>query len=1037
MADTGMVGGKNASLGELYQNLASHGVQVPFGFATSASAYWHFLENNQIKQALTDTLNKLDTTTFSNLNEVGEQCRKTILEAEFPKELKDDILTAYGELCRQTGTSSVAVRSSATAEDLPQASFAGQLESYLNIDGAEALLDACHRCYASLFTNRAIKYREDNDFDHMQVALSVGVQQMVRSDKASSGVGFTLEPDTGFQNVIVITGSWGLGENVVQGSVNPDEFVVFKPTLGKSAQPIISRKLGNKALTMIYARDPHADSPVLNIDTPEEKRNTFILNDEEVVLLANWCRAIEQHYKRHMDIEWAKDGLTGQFYIVQARPETVHATQKPEAKICSLKEKGTVLATGVALGEHIASGKARILHSPAEANLLQEGEVLVADSTNPDWDPIMKKAAAVITNRGGRTSHAAIVARELGVVAVVATGNATETIKDGQEVTVSCAEGRQGKIYDGKLNWTEQTINLQAITLPETEIMLILGDPDKAFQLSFLPNNGVGLMRLEFIINHAVKVHPMALVRFDELEDAEAKAAIAELTLGYANKEAYFVDQLSQAVATIAAAFYPKDVIVRMSDFKTNEYANLLGGQQFEFDEANPMIGFRGASRYYSPLYMEGFRLECEAMKVVREEMGLDNVKLMIPFCRTVEEGRKVVEQMEKNGLKRGENGLELYMMVEIPSNVILAKEFAKYFDGFSIGSNDLTQLTLGIDRDAEQIHYLFDERNEAVKTMIATAISSARSTGTKIGLCGQAPSDFPEFAGFLVKEGINSISFNPDALLNGIENVKKAEKEHPKYPVMSYNFNNKVALVTGASSGIGKATAEAFAREGAQVIIADVQAEAGQAAIDAITKSGGKATFIESNMAEPDSVKALFDAIESQFGQLDMAFNNAGIEGEQAFTADSSLDNWNRVININLRGIFLCMKYEIALMLKNGGGAIVNCSSVAGLVGFAGIPAYTASKHGVVGLTKTAALEYAQQGIRVNAVNPGVIHTSMIDRFTGGKEEMEEAMIAMEPVGRMGKPEEIAQAVLWLCSDKASFVTGQPLAVDGGFVAR
>lgn len=781
MKDVSSVGGKNASLGEMVQKLTGAGINVPDGFATTAEAYWKFLDDNNIRTPLAEILGRLDTKEFTNLREIGEQARTTIMHARIPDAIREAITAAYRRLCSQfDGPIQVAVRSSATAEDLPTASFAGQLESYLNITGEEELLDICLRCYASLFTNRAIKYRNDNGFEHMKVALSIGVQQMVRSDKACSGVIFTIDPETGFDNVILISGSWGLGENIVQGTVTPDEFVVFKPSLLRGKQSIISQRVGEKQQTMVYAElGNEAGEITVNRSTPQEQRERLVLHEKEVELLARWALTIEQHYERPMDIEWAKDGVTGKFYIVQARPETVHTTKDHNTiRTFSLKEKGKVLATGISLGNRIAAGKARILSSPAEADKLQKGEVLVTDITNPDWDPVMKKAAAVVTNKGGRTSHAAIVARELGIVAVVGTGNATDMIQDGQEVTVSCAEGKQGKIYAGLLDWEETTIDVRDIAMPNTQVMLILGDPDKAFSLSFLPNNGIGLMRLEFIINNSIRVHPMALVHFDKIEDDDTRSRIEELTRNYESKEHYFVHRLAQAVGTIAAAFYPKDVIVRMSDFKSNEYANLIGGTVFEPKEENPMIGFRGASRYYNERYREGFKLECEAMKRVRNEMGFTNVKLMIPFCRTVEEGRKVVELMEQNGLKRGDNALEIYVMVEIPSNVLLADKFAEVFDGFSIGSNDLTQLTLGLDRDSTLVSDLFNEQNEAVQMLIAAAIRSARNTGTKIGLCGQAPSDIPEFARFLVQQGIDSISFNPDALFKGIENIAAAEQQ-------------------------------------------------------------------------------------------------------------------------------------------------------------------------------------------------------------------------------------------------------------------
>ncbi|MDD3013353.1 MAG: phosphoenolpyruvate synthase [Candidatus Gastranaerophilales bacterium] len=789
MNNLAQVGGKNASLGEMFQKLTSKDINIPDGFATTSQAYWDFLDENNIREKLTEILNKLDKKEFSNLHQIGEEARQTVLNARIPDNLQNELNNAYTKLIsKYKEPIQVAVRSSATAEDLPTASFAGQQETFLNIKSSEQLIDASLKCYASLFTDRAIKYREDNNFEHMKVALSLGIQKMVRSDKACAGVGFTIDTETGFEKVIFLTGSWGLGENVVQGTVNPDEFYIFKPSLKKNKKAIISKNIGTKAKTMVYADDVGLDPSkvgvtTVNINTPEDKRRQIILSNNEIETLAKWSMTIEEHYKRPMDIEWAKDGISNELFIVQARPETVFASKKERYKVHTykLKEKGKVIAEGRSVGNKIASGKARILNSPSESDKLQPGEILIADMTNPDWDPIMKRAAAIVTNKGGRTSHAAIIAREIGVVAVVGTGNATETIKDGQEITVSCIEGENGLIYEEKLDWDEKEVDTKNIKMPKTQVMLILGDPDQAFNLSFLPNRGVGLMRLEFVINNAIRIHPMALVKFDQLKDQEAKQQIENMTFGYTNKEDYFVDKLSQAVATIAAAFYPNDVIVRMSDFKTNEYANLIGGKEFEPPEDNPMLGFRGASRYYNSRYKEGFNLECKAMKIVREDMGLTNVKLMIPFCRTVEEAKKVIETMEEFGLKRSENDLELYMMVEIPSNVILADEFAKYFDGFSIGSNDLTQLTLGIDRDSEIVSSLFNENDDAAKKLITMAIKKANETHTKIGLCGQAPSDYPEFAQFLVEQGINSISFNSDALINGINNINEAETKFKK----------------------------------------------------------------------------------------------------------------------------------------------------------------------------------------------------------------------------------------------------------------
>ena len=775
--DISTVGGKNASLGEMYSKLSSKGIAVPDGFAYTVSAFKSFLTINQLDNPIKKLMLQLDKVNYSNLKEIGASARKLIMNATLTKELENNIINAYKELSNGVDIE-VAVRSSATAEDLPNASFAGQHESFLNIKGEKEVLEAVKKCFGSLYTDRAIKYREDNHFKHEQVFLSVGIQKMVRSDKASSGIGFTLEPDSGFRDVIHLSGVWGLGENIVQGMITPDEFLVFKPTLLLGKNAIIQKRLGDKTKTMIYGTE--SENAVLNIDTPKEKQLQFVLNDQEILKLANWALIIEEYYKKPMDIEWAKDGITQEIFIIQARPETVHSLQDPLiVKEYRLLEKGKIISKGNAVGSKIAVGKARILQSPNESDKIIEGEIIVTDVTSPDWDPILKKSAAIITNKGGRTSHASIVARELGVPAIVGCGDATTTIIDGETITISCCEGKIGFVYKGKLNFEKTELNFTNLQKPDsTEVMMIISDPDKVFQLSRYPNDGVGLLRIEFIITHAIQIHPMALIKFNELTDVSVKNKIQSLTEHYTNKEKYFVDALSEGVATIAAAFYPKDVIVRMSDFKTNEYANLIGGKDFEPKEENPMLGCRGASRYYNEIYREGFRLECEAIKKVRDEMGFDNVKVMIPFCRTVEEGNKVIAIMKKYGLVQGVNHLEIYVMAEIPSNVILAEKFAAIFDGFSIGSNDLTQLVLGIDRDSTSISELFNEQNEAVKFMIASMITKARNEGSKIGLCGQAPSDYPEFAKFLVQQGIDSISFNPDALLQGIENIKKAEHE-------------------------------------------------------------------------------------------------------------------------------------------------------------------------------------------------------------------------------------------------------------------
>ncbi|MGB5387031.1 MAG: phosphoenolpyruvate synthase [Eudoraea sp.] len=774
--DIPQVGGKNASLGEMYNKLTSQGLKVPNGFTTTSDAYWNFLDENSLRKPLQIALAQLDTENYYNLNEIGAKARKMILGGKLPSDLSRKIIEAYQNLYKKEQFA-VAVRSSATAEDLPDASFAGQHDTFLNIKGRAALLKAVKKCFASLYTNRAIKYREEKGFKHDEIALSVGVQKMVRADMGCSGVGFTIEPESGFENVILLSGVWGLGENIVQGTVNPDEYYIFKPGLELGKYPIIQKKMGDKKLTMIY-EESKKETPTVNIHTPLPRQRQFVLSDEEIITLAQWASVIEKHYQKPMDIEWAKDGLTNELYIIQARPETVHQSKNKKLHIqYKLQEKGKVLTSGNAVGSKIKVGIPCLLQSPKEGKNLTTEHIIVTDTITPDWDPLLKQIGGIITNKGGRTSHAAIVARELGVPAIVGCHNATAIIEDGEMITLSCSEGKTGYVYDGKLLFKEEEIDFSNIRMPHTEVKMILADPENAFQLSLYPNDGVGLLRMEFIITHSVKVHPMALVKFNKLKNATIIQQINKLTQGYTNKQDYFIDQLSQGIATIAAAFYPKEVIVRLSDFKTNEYANLIGGKDFEPKEENPMLGFRGASRYYNNLYKEGFALECAAIKKVRDTMGLDNLKVMVPFCRTLEEGKKVVAIMEENGLKRGAKGLEIYTMVEIPSNVILAEEFAKIFDGFSIGSNDLTQLTLGIDRDSELMGQLFDENDPAAKKMIAMAIASARKTNTKIGLCGQAPSDFPEFASFLVKEGINSISFNPDALLQGIENINRAEK--------------------------------------------------------------------------------------------------------------------------------------------------------------------------------------------------------------------------------------------------------------------
>jgi pyruvate,water dikinase len=785
IADVGLVGGKNASLGEMYRELTPKGIRVPNGFAVTADAYRHFLRAGGLTERLRDALRGLDTRNLPDLAERGRRLREAILATPFPDDLRQEIVEAYAALCREYGPDTdTAVRSSATAEDLPTASFAGQQESFLNVRGERAVLDACRQCIASLFTDRAISYRVDRGFDHLAVALSVGVQKMVRSDLGAAGVLFTLDTESGFPDVVLINSAYGLGESVVKGRVDPDEFLVFKPTLKPGFQPILERAVGAKQEKMIYAT--RGGRSTRSVPVPLEDRGRLSLTDDEVLTLTRWGCLIEDHYSARagrlmpMDVEWARDGQTGELFILQARPETVHALahKATTLEVYQLQGKGPMLLEGRSIGQKIGAGPARVVRNVEELQDFQPGEVLVADMTDPDWEPTMKMASAIVTNRGGRTCHAAIVSREIGVPCVVGTEKATAVVRSGQTVTVSCAQGEVGVVYDGVIPFARQTLDLGGLTRPRTRVMMNVGNPDQAFSLAFLPNDGVGLARIEFIISGAIRVHPLALTRFDTLPDGSVKQQIAELTRHYADKTAYFVDRLAEGVGQIAAAFYPKDVIVRLSDFKTNEYAGLLGGEAFEPKEENPMIGFRGASRYYDERYREGFLLECRAMKKVREEMGLTNVKLMVPFCRTVEEGRKVLEVMAEAGLRRGENGLEVYVMCEIPANVILTEEFAEIFDGFSIGSNDLTQLTLGLDRDSEIVAHLFDERNPAVMRLVAEVIRRARTCGRKIGICGQAPSDYPEFARFLVTCGIDSISLNPDTVLETTREIVEMERQ-------------------------------------------------------------------------------------------------------------------------------------------------------------------------------------------------------------------------------------------------------------------
>lgn len=802
--DVPLVGGKNASLGEIIQQLSAKGVNVPTGFATTAYAYRYFIKKAGLETQLRRVFANLDVEDLPNLQAVGRQARALVLNTPFPKELELAISDAYFKLCQRYGAdpslcttedeeeimrmrncaydTDVAVRSSATAEDLPDASFAGQQETYLNVHGVKNVLEACHKCFASIFTDRAISYRTVKNFDHFEVALSVGVQKMVRSDLASSGVMFSIDTETGFKDAAFVTAAYGLGENVVQGAVNPDEFFVFKPTLKEGYKPILNKRLGTKEIKMVY--DLGGGKQVKNVPVSESERLQYAITDDEALLLAKWACIIEDHYSEKrgqyspMDIEWAKDGQTGELFIVQARPETVQS-QKSGSILRDYKLKGTsnILVNGRAVGEMIGQGKARVILDVHKIGEFKAGEVLVTNKTDPDWEPIMKKASAIVTNQGGRTCHAAIIAREMGIPAIVGCGNATGILKTGQEITVSCSEGEEGRVYEGLVPFDIIETPLDNLPKTRTKILMNVGNPEEAFKLASIPCDGVGLARLEFIIANHIKAHPLALMKYDELTDESVKKEIAELTLGYENKADFFVDKVAQGVGTIAAAFYPNPVVVRMSDFKSNEYANLLGGADFEPKEENPMIGWRGASRYYDEKYREAYGLECKALKRVRDDMGLTNVIPMIPFCRTPYEGRRVLAEMEKHGLKRGENGLQVYVMCEIPSNVILADQYSEIFDGFSIGSNDLTQLTLGLDRDSSLVAHIFDERNDAVKDMVRMVIEKAKRNNRKIGICGQAPSDYPEFARFLVELGIDSMSLNPDSLLKTLLDIAKLEE--------------------------------------------------------------------------------------------------------------------------------------------------------------------------------------------------------------------------------------------------------------------
>jgi len=782
MQDVPRVGGKNASLGQLFRELKPQGVGVLDGFATTADAYWRLLAEQDLKARLDKILSGFNPENLEELAQRGHAARAAVLETPLPIELSDAVLAGYRRLVARLGREpELAVRSSATAEDLPEASFAGAAETFLNIRGPEGLLRAVHQCFASLFTDRAISYRARLGYSQLKVALSVGIMPMVRSDRASSGVIFTLDTESGFRNAVTVSGSYGLGEFVVQGVVTPDEWTVFKPTLATGHHAIIGRQLGSKEVRLVYGQGTRTTRSEA---TPDEDRKRFCLADVDVLTLARWSCLIEEHYSKiaghsqPMDIEWAKDGIIGELFIVQARPETVHSA-KPQAAAASvyrLKDKPSkTLVSGQAVGEKIGAGPVRVVRDVAQLGSVQDGEVLVAQSTDPDWEPVMRRVAAIVTDQGGRTAHAAIVSREFGIPCIVGAGDATQRLTTGQEVTVCCAEGSEGHVYEGRLRFGTEEIDAASVPATRTKIMLTVGDPSQAFRFSFIPNSGVGLARTEFIVTNHIGIHPMALARFPQLKDAAAVRQIRE-RIGSEDPREFFITRFSEGVGRIAAAFYPKPVIVRTSDFKTNEYARLLGGKEFEPEEENPMLGFRGASRYYHPGYADGFALECAALARVRKDMGLFNVKVMIPFCRTVEEGKKVIETMRANGLAQGKDGLEVYAMCEIPSNVVLASEFLKVFDGYSIGSNDLTQLTLGLDRDSGTVARLFDENNPAVKRLIEEAIRAAQRASKPIGICGQAPSDFPEFAEWLVELGIDSISLNPDTAIKTALSIAKVE---------------------------------------------------------------------------------------------------------------------------------------------------------------------------------------------------------------------------------------------------------------------
>jgi len=785
--DIPLVGGKNASLGEMYQSLVPQGVPVPNGFAITSQAYLTILEDNQLWPRLHQILDPLDAENTQDLQTRGALARELVYTAKLPEVLYQQMVAAYETLTQSLGNDfSLAVRSSATAEDLPTASFAGQQDTYLNISGLAAYIDACKHCFASLFTDRAIHYRIDQGFDHFDVALSVGVQLMVRSDLASSGVMFTVDTESGYEDVVLITGAYGLGENVVQGAVDPDEYYVHKPTFEKGYRSVLKRHLGSKKIKMVYAMDANRREPIQNVPTSQQEQKSYCISDAEVLRLAEFAIKIENYYSqksdthRPMDIEWAKDGNTGELFVVQARPETVVSQKKGGflKRYTLADERAEALVTGRAVGSRVASGQARVIDSVEFLHEFQEGEVLVADMTTPDWEPVMKKAAALVTNRGGRTCHAAIIARELGIPAVVGTQQATEVIETGRRLTVSCVEGDEGKVYGKDIPFKVEEVDLSNLASPNTKVRMNLGNPEQAFMVNQIPNEGVGLARMEFIISNSIQIHPQALINPDKLTSEKTRDKIKKMIAEFESGQSFFVQRLSEGIATIAAGFYPKEVVLRLSDFKTNEYATLIGGKHFEEKEENPMLGFRGASRYNDPEYKASFALECQAIKRVRETMGLDNVIVMVPFCRRLEEAKQVIENLAMNGLVRGQQGLKVYMMVEIPNNVLLIDEFSEFFDGFSIGTNDLTQLVLGVDRDSHKVAFEYDERDPGVKKMVQMAVEGAQRNNKPIGICGQAPSDYPEFAEFLVELGIDSISLNPDSVLDTLPVILDAEQK-------------------------------------------------------------------------------------------------------------------------------------------------------------------------------------------------------------------------------------------------------------------